>query len=598
MAEVRVQVRTAHGDELDLTYAAFEDAVRAGSIGEDALLRIEAVTGGDFRRASELELYRSVVDDPRTRFERRFTLRRVPRATLATVALLVGVFVWQTRQPGSLDGAALVRQGAKSLPHQLELGQWWRLLTASLLHADWLHLVSNLAYMLYVGWSVESALGASGAVLLLLLSGLAAMALSTVATPAAAVGASGMAFGLFGAAVTLGWRYGGWIPHRVRVRYGWFMVPPVTWFVVVGWMWAYVDNFCHLGGLLAGGALGLALPSALEEDNRRARGWMRLTAAVLLAALVGFGGPLLWRAGLLGGAAVAASPASSEEAGWRLSSPSRWEPEEPTHAPSAWRSRTGHGRVSMAAWVEDDIPTPELVRQRWVAELEERAVVLPRSGPPASELGLGEGWFTLECDLVSGDRVWRSVRAGVVRGLYVTTIEFLHSDEHVDDYARLRRSVGESLSLQHPRPVVRAAEALVGRRLSGDELASVLPEAEARAASAPADGLRLGAELARLGEVDAARRVLAALGSDDAPEVRLWGLWIDLHLEQAPPPSLVDRAEALASSAPDSLPAAALTFDVMLAAGERERARAILDRMVDRWPQQQPTRQRRARLGP
>ncbi len=597
MAEVRVQVRTADGDELDLTYGAFEDAVRAGSIGDDALLRIEAVTGGAFRRASELELFRSVVDDPRTRFERRFTLRRLPRATVATAAVLLGVFIWQTRQ-GGLDGAALVRQGAKSLPHQLELGQWWRLLTASLLHADWLHLVSNLAYMLYVGWSVESALGATGAVLLLLLSGLAAMALSTVATPAAAVGASGMAFGLFGAAVTLGWRYGGWIPDRVRVRYGWFMVPPVTWFVVVGWMWAYVDNFCHLGGLLAGGALGLFLPSALEEDNRRARGWMRLLGAVLLAGLVGFGGPLLWRTGLLGGAAVAQEPARSEEAGWSLHPPRGWDAEEPPAAPSAWRSKTGHGRVSMSAWVEDSIPTPELVRQRWVAELEERAVVLPRSGPDPSELGLPPGWFTLECDLVSRDKVWRSIRAGVVRGLYVTTVEFLHTDEHVDDYARLREHVGQSLQLQHPRPVVRAAEALVGRRLDGGDLGDALAEAEARAPGAPADGLRLGAELARLGEVDAARRVLAALGSNDAPEVQLWLLWIDLHLEQADAQGLVARAEALASAAPDSLPAAALAFDVMLAAGQREVARTILERMVARWPQQEPTRQRRARLGP
>ena len=155
-------------------------------------------------------------------------LRRIPWATVGTALLLVVVHVWQVSDSEELSGAALVRQGARSLPHQLELGEWWRLLSAPLLHAGTFHLV---AYLLYVGWLAEAALGASGLLLLWTACALGSMAASSVFTPLPAVGASGVAFGLLGALVALGWRFPERVPPRVRRAFGWPVLGFVAWFL-------------------------------------------------------------------------------------------------------------------------------------------------------------------------------------------------------------------------------------------------------------------------------------------------------------------------------------------------------------------------------
>ena len=583
------------GEVVDLDFAEFEERVRQQTITSTDRVRFEPATGDAFVPAAELELFCSIEDSPQTRFTRRFDPRRTPRVTLVTAALLLLTFLWQLQQPGALDDTALVRQGAKSLPHQLELGEWWRLGTASMLHASWLHLVPNLAYLLFVGWRVESVLGASATLLLLVTAGLGSMGMSSGLTSLATVGASGMAFGLFGAAVTVGWRFGPWLPRRARVRYGWPMVPFVAGFLAVGMTSPTLDNMCHLGGLLTGGLLGLVLPSSLTEKRPLRRGVARLVLAALLLALVSLAMPLLSRADLLGGAALGKEAAASSEAGWSLHPPRGWQPEDPVSAPSAWRSRTGMARLSMASHVEAGAPaTEEAVRRAWVGELEERSVVLPRAGPSPESLGLGPEWFTLECDLVSRDRVWRSLRAGRIRGVYVTTLEFLHEDDHVDTYARLRRRVGEQVELLPPRGLARALEGLTGRRLDGVEsIEDAVREALPMASQAPAEGLRVAAELARLGRSQDARRYLDALEDSAESEVQYWALWTDHHLGGAAPDAA--SARELAAAAPDSPTAAALAFDVLLAARDKG-ARDVLDRMVARWPQSSLTRERRARL--
>jgi membrane associated rhomboid family serine protease len=594
MSEPHLQVEL-DGEVVDLEFPEFEAEVRAQRIGAHHRLRFEPVTGDAFVPAGDLELFLSIEDAPETRFMRRFDSKRAPRVTISMVVVLLLTFLWQLRQPGGLDDAALLRQGAKSLPHQLELGQWWRLGTASMLHASWLHLLPNLAYLAFVGWRVESVLGASATLLLLVASGLGAMGLSTALTSLATVGASGMAFGLFGAAVTVGWRFGPWLPRRARVRYGWPMVPFVAGFLAVGMTSPTLDNMCHLGGLLTGGLLGLVLPSSLTEARPLRRGLIRVVLSGLLLGLVGLAMPLLAHADLLGGASIGREQARSDEGGWALRPPRGWQPQAPLDAPSAWQSRTGVARVSVASRVEPGAPaTQEAVRRRWVAELEEHAVVLPRTGPAPASLGLDDDWFTLECDLVSRDRVWRSLRAGRIRGVYVTTLEFLHEDEHVDSYARLRSRIGQEVVLLPPRGLARALEGLTGKRLSSPEaieaaVLSALPMAE----QAPAEGLRVAAELARLGRAEDARRYLDALGDSTEGEVQYWTLWTDFHLGGDEPD--IARARELAAAAPDSITAAALSFDVLLAADDPG-AREVLDRMLSRWPQSDMTRQRRARM--
>ena len=598
-----IWIRRADDVVEELSFEHFEELVRAGRLAPELLVRFEPVTGDDFVPLGDLELYRSLVDDPRTRFQRRFDLRRIPRVTVTTALLLALVFVWQTRQSPVLNGAALVRQGAKSMPYQVELGEWWRLLSGSLLHSGWLHLVPNLAFLFYVGWNVETVLGSSGMALLLVAAGIGSMALSSVAGDAATVGASGMTFAVFGAAIALGWRYALWLPRRFRARYGWPMVPFVVYFLVVGMMWPTIDNFCHVGGLLVGGGLGLMLPSELEESEREwpSRG-LRLAAAGLLVLLVVVAMPIGWRLGVLPAGSPRPEPVFAGEAGYSLRPPAGWEPLGRSGRGPGWRSDTGQAQLTARAWIEElEVPGPEAVRQRWVDELEESASVVPRAGPDPEAVGLPAGWFTLESDVVAGDQVLRSLRVGVIRGLYVTTLEFLHPVDRFEDYERLRRLVFETVRVEEPRAVLRALEALhLGALSDPAAMERAMDAVPARVVGSPAEALRLAAELARHGERERARRVLEALRATGAagPELLYWELWIDHHLEDGPVVDATPRARELAGRQPDSLPAAALCFDVLLASGQRDEAARVLERMVERWPSRLPTLRRQARLPP
>jgi hypothetical protein len=408
---------------------------------------------------------------------------------------------------------------------------------------------------------------------------------------------------VFGAAIALGWKYGAWLPTGARVRYGWPIVPFVAYFLVVGLTWQSVDNFCHLGGLIVGGIVGLTLPSSLAEKERDLpMRLLRLGGAGAILGLVLVVLPLAASAGWIPTGSPRRIPVVAGEAGYSLRPPAGWEPLGRQGRGPGWRSSTGSAQLTARAWIEElEVPTDEQVRRRWVEELEESGMVFPRDSLSASALGVPDGWFALECDVVAGDQALRSLRVGVVRGLYVTTLEFLHPVDHYADYEPLRRRVLATVQTVEPRAVVRALEALHGGALAdASDVARALDAVPARVSSAPAEGLRLAAELARYGEAERAKFLLQALGAggSTSPEVDYWSLWIAHHLDGGTGPDGPGRVRELAARQPDSLPAAALCFDVLVAADRPEEARVILTRMLDRWPDRLPVLRRAALLPP
>src|SRR4029453_16725017 len=79
-------------------------------------------------------------------------------ATLAVVAALVAAFAIEATRGAVGDEAALLRMGA--LPNGGTLDhQYWRLVTYSLLHLNYLHLGLNLALLWWVGNIVERRVG-------------------------------------------------------------------------------------------------------------------------------------------------------------------------------------------------------------------------------------------------------------------------------------------------------------------------------------------------------------------------------------------------------------------------------------------------------
>jgi rhomboid protease GluP len=103
-------------------------------------------------------------------------------ATFGLMAVIAGVFTLQI-PGGTTDIENLVRMGALLLPAELMDGQWWRLLTANLLHFGLLHLLVNLGALWYFGRHLEQALGRVRYVLLFILSGPLALAIVVALAP-------------------------------------------------------------------------------------------------------------------------------------------------------------------------------------------------------------------------------------------------------------------------------------------------------------------------------------------------------------------------------------------------------------------------------
>lgn len=139
---------------------------------------------------------------------RRRTLRW---ATPLLVIVCVAVFCWLTLAEPEARYAVLAQWGtvpARLLDphHPLSGWLWLRLFTALFMHADWLHLVGNILFLVIFGFSAERALGARRFLILFLLGGafanlVGALTLSGARVPI--VGCSGAVSAVVGAYLAL-----------------------------------------------------------------------------------------------------------------------------------------------------------------------------------------------------------------------------------------------------------------------------------------------------------------------------------------------------------------------------------------------------------
>jgi membrane associated rhomboid family serine protease len=162
---------------------------------------------------------------------------------------------------------ALSEWGGKNAPLIVEDGEWWRLVTPILLHAGLFHLVGNVAVQLEMGILFEKEWGTIRWLIIYIGSGAGSSILSVIFMPqAVSVGSSGAVMGLFGAKLaeivlrvcerddTVQSR----VAHKVRKE----QCCAVTCSVIVVLLFSfvpYVDWAAHVGGLLAGLAMGFMI---------------------------------------------------------------------------------------------------------------------------------------------------------------------------------------------------------------------------------------------------------------------------------------------------------------------------------------------------
>lgn len=159
-------------------------------------------------------------------------------------------------------------------------GQWYRLVTSMFLHQEVWHIAFNMLGLWWLGGPLEAALGRARYLALYLLSGLAGSALTYwISDPAqGSLGASGAVFGLLGATAVL----------MRRMNYD---MRPVIALLVVNLIftfnpWGAIAWQAHVGGLVAGALIAIALVHAPREHRKLVQYGACALVLVVVVAIV------------------------------------------------------------------------------------------------------------------------------------------------------------------------------------------------------------------------------------------------------------------------------------------------------------------------
>jgi membrane associated rhomboid family serine protease len=188
--------------------------------------------------------------------EGRRTVRRVKSTMMAAAPAVVALVVINVAIYLVQIVAPVVTQRFSSFPPAIAVGEWWRLLTAMFLHAPGVlfHILFNMLVLWIYGPHVEKAFGTLRFVALYLTAGFFASATSyAFGTCNPSLGASGAIFGVVG--MLLAFLY-----NRRRSMFVRDYMNGLLVFIglnaAIGFMVPRIDWLAHLGGLVAGVALG------------------------------------------------------------------------------------------------------------------------------------------------------------------------------------------------------------------------------------------------------------------------------------------------------------------------------------------------------
>ena len=220
---------------------------------------------------------------------------RRPWATWVILSVIVLMFVLEEALGGSENDVVLVRLGAW-VAGEIQLGAWWRLVSAGFLHAGLLHVGFNGYALWIVGSSVERILGTARFLVVytvsLLVGGLASLVLSNADV---AVGASGAIFGLFGVEAIVVFLRPDLLPSHIRQTHGRNVLVNLAINVIASFQ-PNIGTVAHFAGGLAGAALALVFVPHRFELHPTTPSWAR-SAAVVCALLLATGlGYALFRA--------------------------------------------------------------------------------------------------------------------------------------------------------------------------------------------------------------------------------------------------------------------------------------------------------------
>jgi len=181
--------------------------------------------------------------------------------------------------------AVLDQLGAKDEVAIFARGEWWRILACNWLHAGLFHLLFNLMAIRQIGFDLEKVFGFWRVGLLYIIAGIFGTIVSIVFLPSVlSVGASASVFGLLGAVwadIILNYCAGGSLKGSAICG-----VSICTVLNVLIGLTPWVDNFMHMGGLVAGLLMGLSLFGTRQDVRTGRRSRTAYQEAIVLVSVV------------------------------------------------------------------------------------------------------------------------------------------------------------------------------------------------------------------------------------------------------------------------------------------------------------------------
>jgi membrane associated rhomboid family serine protease len=249
-------------------------------------------------QAASIDCRRRLADDLRELDETEEFLDNVSQATGVTTPVLtyvlIGCFVLIyvlmslfSGQWGKFSSETLLAWGAIR-GKEVAGGEIWRFITSGFVHASLTHLIFNVLGCYYFGMTVEHYQGRWRLILIFLFSVLAGNVLGLWWHPETmSVGASGGLFGLIGCIIAMTIRYYRTFPATIRKVLKTWILTILAYNLIFAFL-PGLDLAAHLGGLVGGLLLGLALSRAPLSKTRLRRA--AIAAAVAVVLLTGAAG--------------------------------------------------------------------------------------------------------------------------------------------------------------------------------------------------------------------------------------------------------------------------------------------------------------------
>ena len=163
-------------------------------------------------------------------------------------------------------------------------GEFFRLLTGTFIHISPWHLFANLYALYIIGNQIENFYGKKKFIVIYLVSAIAGSLLSICMYDTPSIGASGAIFGLLGSLLYFGYHY--------RVYFGSVIInkvlPVIIFNLIIGFTVDKIDNFAHIGGLIGGILISMALGiNSKDKKSDRINGCVLTIIYILFLVYLG-----------------------------------------------------------------------------------------------------------------------------------------------------------------------------------------------------------------------------------------------------------------------------------------------------------------------